>query len=163
MFSRYEENKLSYFETDDFQNKVRLATKRSIHESTGDNSPGKLLPASFHGSPFKRKHDTEDALVIVNRRGRPQLFLTITCNPLWPEITANLLPGQSASDRPDLCCRVFKYKVAQIMADLKTGTVFSDLGFFFYTIEWQARGLPHCHCICRFKNDDAFTNMDSWV
>lgn len=163
MFSRFEENKLTYFETDELQNKLRLASKRSISESTGDNQPGKLLPATFHGSPLKRKSDTEDALSIVNRRGRPQLFITITCNPGWPEIVANLLPGQSAADRPDLCCRVFKQKVAQIIADLKTGNVFSELDYYFFTIEYQQRGYPHCHCICRFKNDDAFTNMDSWV
>ena len=85
------------------QNKIRLASKRSITESTANHEPGKLLPASFHGSPLKRKQDTEDALAIVNRRGRPQLFITITCNPEWPEIVENLLPGQKAADRPYLC------------------------------------------------------------
>ena len=104
MYSRFEENKLTYFESDNMQNKIGLAFKRSITESTGNNEPGKLLAASFHGSPLKRKHDTEDALAIVNRRGRPQLFITITCNPEWPEIVENLLPGQKAADRPDLCC-----------------------------------------------------------
>lgn len=163
MYSRFEENKLSYFESDELQHKVRLATRRSITECTPDHQPGKLLPASFHGSPLKRKSDTEDALSIVNRRGRPQVFITITCNPLWPEIVDNLLPNQTASDRPDLCCRVFKYKIGQIIADLKSGKVFSDVDFFFYTIEFQQRGFPHCHLVCRFNNDDAFTNMDSWV
>ena len=84
MYSRFEENKLTYFESDNMQNKIRLASKRSITESTANNEPGKLLPASFHGSPLKRKQDTEDALAIVNRRGRPQLFITITCNLEWP-------------------------------------------------------------------------------
>ena len=163
MYSRFEENKLTYFESDNMQNKIRLASKRSITESTANNEPGKLLPASFHGSPLKRKQDTEDALAIVNRRGRPQLFITITCNPEWPEVAENLLPGQKAAYRPDLCCRVFKLKVAQIIADLKSGKVYGPLDYYFFTIEYQSRGYPHCHAICRFRNDDAFTNMDSWV
>ena len=52
MYSRFEENKLTYFESDNVQNNIRLASKRSITESTGHNEPGKLLPASFHGSPL---------------------------------------------------------------------------------------------------------------
>ena len=115
--------------------KIKLDLHPSVlslgpQEITRNNEPGKLLPASFHGSPLKRTHDTEDALAIVNRRGRPQLFITITCNPEWPEIVENLLPGQKAADRPDLCCRVFKHKVDQLIADLKSGKVYGPLDFF---------------------------------
>ena len=48
---------------------------------------------------------------IVAKLSKPDLFLTFTCNPKWPEIVANLLPGQTASDRPDLVARVFKLKL----------------------------------------------------
>ncbi|CAM9838923.1 unnamed protein product, partial [Ectocarpus sp. 4 AP-2014] len=89
-----------------------------------------INPVGFHGSPLKRKSDTEDALSIVNRRGRPQVFIAITCNPLWPEIVDNLLPSQTASDRRNLYCVVFKYKIGQIIADLKSGKVFFYVHFF---------------------------------
>ena len=45
-------------------------------------------------------------------------------NANWLEITRNLLPGQAAYDRPDLCCLVFKMKLKEIMAALKSGKVF---------------------------------------
>ena len=64
------------------------------------DNPGKILPAPHPGSPSERtgKSDTEDALAIVNRKGRPHLFITVTMNANWPEITSNLIPGQTAYD-----------------------------------------------------------------
>ena len=53
----------------------RLATDRSIRNSSNIENPGKILPAAHPGSPAKRKSDTEDALAIVNRQGRPHLFI----------------------------------------------------------------------------------------
>ncbi len=49
-----------------------------------------------------------DAMAMVLRIGKPDLFITFTCNPQWPEIQNNLYPGQRAVDRPDLVSRVFK-------------------------------------------------------
>jgi Helitron helicase-like domain at N-terminus len=37
----------------------------------------------------------QDAVAIVRRYGKPDLFITFTCNPCWPEIAAELLPGQT--------------------------------------------------------------------
>lgn len=111
--SRMEEERLNFVENGPLQR--RLASDRSIRDSVPSEQPGKLLPASHPGSPAKRKSDTEDALSIVNRRGRPHLFITVTFNADWPEVKENLLPGQNAYDRPDLCCRVFKQKMKEIM------------------------------------------------
>jgi hypothetical protein len=44
----------------------------------------------------------QDAMASVQAKGKPNLFITVTCNPDWPEIKDNLLPGQSAQDRTDL-------------------------------------------------------------
>ena len=115
--SRLEEERLSFAENSPLQQ--RLATDRSIRNSSNGENPGKILPASHPGSPAKRKSDTEDVLAIVNRKGRPNLFITVTMNANWPEITSNVLPGQTAYDRPDLCCRVFKMKLKEIMAELR--------------------------------------------
>ena len=83
-----EENTLRFIEAAYFQQ--RLASARSIPQSTCADKPGQLVPVSFHGSPAKRKNDTEDALAVVNRKGKPHLMITMTCNPLWPEIVQNL-------------------------------------------------------------------------
>ena len=113
------EDDMSFAENSPLQQ--RLATHRSIRNFSNSENPGKILPASHPGSPAKRKSDTEDALANVNRKGRPHLFIAVTMNANWPEITSNLLPGQPANARPDLCCRVFKMKLKEIMAELKSG------------------------------------------
>ncbi len=38
-------------------------------------------------------------MTYVRKYSRPHLFTTITCNPTWPEILAELLDGQTAQDR----------------------------------------------------------------
>ena len=112
-WSRLEEERLSFAENSPLQQ--RLATDRSIRSSSNSYNPGKILPASHPGFPSRRKSDTEDALAVVNRKGRPHVFRTVTMNADRPESSSNLLPGQTAYDRPDLCCRVFKMKPKEIM------------------------------------------------
>ena len=101
--SRLEED-LSFTENSPLQQ--IFATDRSIRNSSYGENLGKSLPASHPGSPAKCKSDTEDALAIVNQKGRPH-FITVTMNANWPEITSNFLPGQTAYNRPDFCCHVF--------------------------------------------------------
>ncbi len=127
--------------------------------------PGRILPASFPGSAAKRKSDTEDALAIVNRLGRPHLFITVTMNANWPEIQNNLLPHQSAYDRPDLCSRVFRLKLKEIMKELKSGKVFGPYKSHLSVIEWQKRGFPHAHIVVTFQGagPQRLNQLDKWV
>ena len=76
--SRLEEERLSFAENSPLQQ--RLASDRSIRNSSNGENPGKILPTSHPGSPAKRKSDTEDALAVVNRKGRPHLIITVTMN-----------------------------------------------------------------------------------
>ena len=67
----------------------------------------------------------QDALAINHHFHGADLFITITANPNCPEITRELLPGQSASDHPDLVVCVFHAKVTQLLKDLeKHGEVY---------------------------------------
>lgn len=34
-----------------------------------------------------------DSMAIVASYGKPDLFITITCNPKWKEILENIFPG----------------------------------------------------------------------
>jgi Helitron helicase-like domain at N-terminus len=52
-----------------------------------------------------------DEMALVREYGKPDMFLTMTCNSNWDEICAELLDGQSPSDRPDLVARLFKAKL----------------------------------------------------
>ena len=56
-----------------------------------------------------------DELAIVRRHGKLTYFLTVTCNPEWPEIRNHPgMNGQRASDRHDLTCREFNAKLKKI-------------------------------------------------
>ena len=72
--------------------------------------------------------------------GKPTLFVTITCNPRWPEIANALLPGQKPEDRPDIVARVFHMKLERIMKDLTKDGIFGKACAFMRVIEFQKRG-----------------------
>src|SRR6266436_2187889 len=61
-----------------------------------------ILPSSFSGGTRHLQQQCQDALAINRYFGGGDLFVTITANPSWPEITDALFQGQTASDRPDL-------------------------------------------------------------
>ncbi|KAI2503312.1 Helitron helicase-like domain at N-terminus [Fragilaria crotonensis] len=106
-----------------------------------------ILPSSFIGSPRNMHQLCQDALAIVRRMGKPDLFITMTTNPQWPEVMENLLPGQTANDRPDLVARVFHLKFTDMMSDLQKRQVLGRVVAAIYTIEFQKRGLPHAHIL----------------
>ncbi len=53
----------------------------------------------------------QDSMAIVRQYGKPDLFITMTCNPKWEEIVSALKPGEIANDRLDLVTRVFVGKL----------------------------------------------------
>ncbi|GAA0149256.1 hypothetical protein LIER_08482 [Lithospermum erythrorhizon] len=66
------------------------------------------LPATFIGGPRDMRNQYLDSMAFVQEYGRPDILLTMTCNPNWPEIKERLQPGEEAHNRPDLLARVFK-------------------------------------------------------
>jgi len=64
---------------------------------------GRVLPSTFIGSPRNMMQNYQDAMAIVRKYGKPDVFITMTCNPNWLEIKENLLPNQQPADRPDIC------------------------------------------------------------
>ncbi|UYV82699.1 hypothetical protein LAZ67_22000600 [Cordylochernes scorpioides] len=83
--------------------------------------PGKavILPSSFQGSPRNMAQNYQDAMAIVRKHGKPDFFVTMTCNPKWLEIVENLKEGQSVENRPDLVVRVFKMKLDVLLEQIK--------------------------------------------
>ncbi|XP_059088125.1 uncharacterized protein LOC131884382 [Tigriopus californicus] len=108
----------------------------------------KAIDSSSH-RPTKRfwKKCYHDAMAIVRFYGKPDFFLTMTCNPRWPEIQGSLRPGESATDRPDLCARVFFLKHQQLKDDLIKKHVLGRVLAHVESVEHQKRGLPHTHLI----------------
>lgn len=104
-----------------------------------------VLPATFTGGPRYMQQQYQDAMAIVRDRGNPSLFITMTCNSQWCEITNALLPGQHPNDRPDIVGRVFHLKLRNLLADLRT--CFGRAVGLLAVVEWQKRGLPHAHIL----------------
>ena len=78
-------------------------------------------------------------MAIVRALGKPSLFITMTCNPAWEEVTRALLPGQRPEDRPDVVARVFNLKLQRLLDDIKQGAFGGKVGHLS-VIEFQKRG-----------------------
>nr|XP_042909949.1 uncharacterized protein LOC122271735 [Parasteatoda tepidariorum] len=61
-----------------------------------------ILPSTFQGSLRSVQQNYQDAIAIVRKFGRPDLFITFTCNPAWPEILSALQGCQRPEHRPDI-------------------------------------------------------------
>jgi hypothetical protein len=92
---------------------------------------------------MKKRH--MDAMALVQAYGKPDIFLTMTCNPNWPEILDNLSPGQTPQDRPDLIARVFRAKLEMMKEMLLKSHILGVVAAHVYVVEFQKRGLPHAH------------------
>ena len=109
-----------------------------------------ILPPTVTGSPRWYIEKLQDTLAIVRKLGKPTLFITVTCNPMWMEITQSLELGERWHDRPDIVARVFKAKLDQMMELITKKNVFGEVTYYVYTIEWQKRkGLPHAHLLLK--------------
>ena len=91
----------------------------------------------------------QDAMAISRWAGYPDLFLTFTCNPKWPEINHCLefIEDLKYEDQPDIVARVFKIKLDKLLHDLRHKSHFGGVIAIVYTIEFQKRGFPHAHIL----------------
>ncbi|XP_031127792.1 uncharacterized protein LOC116029887 [Ipomoea triloba] len=107
-----------------------------------------ILPSSFTGGARYMIQNYQDAMAICRHKGYPNLFITFTCNPKWPEIQRYLKKCQlKAEDIPDIVCRVFKMKLDCLVKEIRAGHLFGVVTAVVYTIEFQKRGLPHAHIL----------------
>ena len=104
-----------------------------------------ILPSSYIGGPHHMHQCFQDSMAITRYFGQVDIFLMMTTNPLWPEITCELLPHQTAYDRPDLVAHVFQMKKKALIDLICKGGIFGSAVAYIYTIEFQKRGLPHIH------------------
>ncbi|GES85174.1 transcriptional factor B3 [Rhizophagus clarus] len=147
-YTKIEQNRLNYLK----HNQATLRTDLyngvmdAIHANNNTNIGRRIiLPSSFAGSPRQMYQLYQDAMAIVSRFGKPDLFVTFTCNPKWSEITRELLPHQSAVDWPDLTARIFHMKLQELLKDLLHNHCLGKVNAYIYVIEFQKRGLPHAH------------------
>ncbi|KAK3775190.1 hypothetical protein RRG08_057314 [Elysia crispata] len=123
-----------------------------------------ILPSTIYGSPRFCSEAFQDAMAIVRHLGKPDIFITFTCNPKWLEITAGLNPEQQACDRPDLSCRIFKLKFDTLTDDLLKLDIPGRVKAHTATMQFQKRGLLHVHILlimdaeCKPKTTEMIDN-----
>ncbi|GJR83724.1 uncharacterized protein Tco_0154509, partial [Tanacetum coccineum] len=150
------------------QSKLRCDTYSNIRNSvaSGNSDPTNLgkpviLPSTFTGGIRYMKQNYMDAMALCRWYGCPDLFITMTCNPNWPEIGKyTRQQNLSSSDRPDMLTRVFKMKLNQLMNDVKHLHLFGRVQAVVYTVEFQKRGLPHAHICLFLHKDDKVPNVE---
>ena len=85
---RTESNRLNYFTLNQSGLRVEKHNILSDHlqnesENPGQRMPGRpvVLPSSFSAGPRFMQQKYQDAMAIVTKHGKPDLFLTFICNP----------------------------------------------------------------------------------
>ncbi|RCN45794.1 hypothetical protein ANCCAN_08183 [Ancylostoma caninum] len=106
----------------------------------------------FKGSPRHCQQGYQDSMALMRRFGKPDLFITFTCNPNWDEITRNLHTSNKVLDEPDLVDRVFHLKLKELLDDLKKKEYLGRILAYAYVIEFQKRGFPHAHILLILDN-----------
>ncbi|XP_021980234.1 uncharacterized protein LOC110876369 [Helianthus annuus] len=135
-----------------FENLQKYKSKGK--EILTDTGKPVILPSSFTGSARYMQQNYLDAMALCKWYGYPDFFITITCNPKWPEVKRFLKDSTiKAEDRPDILCRLFKRKLDSLIKDFKDSKYFGEINAVVYTVEFQKRGLPHAH-ICLFMKVD---------
>ena len=153
-FLREQHQKLRWIK--DNQKKIRAETYNTLkdnvrteHETGYDHGKRVILPASHYASVRWYRQKNLDSLAIVRKKGKPHLFITMTCNPNHPQILKALPHGASPLDRPDIVLRVFHQQVHQLLYMIIEGKVpgWERSKGIINVIEFQKRGLPHVHIL----------------
>ncbi|XP_076948892.1 uncharacterized protein LOC143621318 [Bidens hawaiensis] len=140
--------KQSELRSDTYESLRNLKTAGNSDASTSGQRV--ILPSSFTGGSRYTMQNYLDAMCLCRWYGYPDFFLTITCNPGWPEVKRFLKDTNlNSEDGPDILCRIFKMKLDSMIKLLKDKALFGKIKAAVYTIEFQKRGLPHAH-ICLF-------------
>lgn len=140
------------------QNQARLLAE----ELNVESEAVKVLPATHPGSPRYMQQQYQNAMAIVRRFGRPDIFLSeccesmaplhlmtlaITCNPSWEEIKENCevqapcgtVVKLTSGDRPTILSRVFHLKKNALLQEINGG-LFGAPVAHVHVIEYQKRG-----------------------
>jgi hypothetical protein len=129
-YTMVESSRLSYVRA--HQKELRSDMYKGLTEAilrgeTDPSSQGKrvILPSSFTGGARYMVQNYQDAMTICKWAGYPDLFITFTCNPKWPEIVRFVESRcLKPEDRPDILCRIFKVKLDHLLRDLRVNKIF---------------------------------------
>nr|XP_027071785.1 uncharacterized protein LOC113696591 [Coffea arabica] len=156
-FHRNKQNKLR---TEAYQGLLDIIAKGNTNAS--DVGKRIILPASFIGGSRDMRRRYMDAMTLVQHYGKLDIFLTMTCNPSWPEIKNHLLDTDEAQNRPDLITRIFRAKIEQLKEDLFKKHLFGHVAAYTYVIEFQKRGFLHAHFLIILKEQSKMFSPEEY-
>ncbi|XP_074304673.1 uncharacterized protein LOC141639446 [Silene latifolia] len=156
MYVKLENTRLDFFRNN--QDTIRAELYQGLIDTVeaGENCAANvghrvILPPTFIGGPRDMKKRYLNAMALVQRFGKPDFFVTITCNANWPEIKAALAPGEVAQNRPDIVAQVFRAKLLTFKKKVTDEKIFGEVAALIYVVEFQKRGLPHAHFLIILK------------
>jgi hypothetical protein len=102
-----------------------------------------VLSISFIRGPRDMRRRYMDAMSIVRKYGKLDIFLTMTCNP-------------------DLVARVFRAKLEELKRRLLKKGILGKVKAYMHVLEFQKRGLPHAHFLLIMKRKYKLTCPDQY-
>uniref|UniRef100_A0A914YHM5 Helitron helicase-like domain-containing protein n=1 Tax=Panagrolaimus superbus TaxID=310955 RepID=A0A914YHM5_9BILA len=169
-WAKVEANRLRYIDT--HQPKLRAANYKEVHEALFKKAmelgkaPGtvKILPSTFYGGPRFMRELCSDAISMVDEFGKPTALITMTVNPEDEDIIMNLYKDQKAWERPDVVNSCFYQKMHELIRYVEKSEIFGPVIASVVVVEFQKRGLPHCHCAFTLKEKwDTVEKVDAYV
>ncbi|CAL1353065.1 unnamed protein product [Linum trigynum] len=166
-FSTIEKNRLAYLRS--HQKELRYELYQGLVDAfsrgdiTGDGLGTVILPATYTGSPRYMNELYLDAMAACQFFGNPDLFITFTCNPQWPEITEAFKEscGSRSELKPEIVARVFHMKLQDLIDDIKKNNYFGRALAVVYTVEFQKSGLPHVHILVWLEASSKLSTVES--
>ncbi|KAL8470461.1 hypothetical protein ACS0TY_033083 [Phlomoides rotata] len=135
IYIRNNQSKLRVEKWSDFANATHIG------HTEPSSSRKRFMSKSFIGGPRYMKQNFQDAMAICKWYSYPDLFITFTCNPKWPEIS-HFLNDRGRTLFAE-CLRLNLMLLYKILEKI------SCLG------EWkQKRGLPHAHILLFLHRDN---------
>ncbi|XP_075500132.1 uncharacterized protein LOC142538720 [Primulina tabacum] len=149
MHIKIETSRLEFFRTPSMQNRLRNEAYNGLLDSLtqgcevgSDVGKRVILPTSLIGGPRDMRKRYMDAIALVQRYGKPDIFLTMTSNPNWAEIKSLCLPSDEIQNRPDLVSRIFHAKLQILSDELFKKDIFGHIIAYTSVIEFQKEAYP---------------------
>jgi hypothetical protein len=135
-WAQVEARNLAFHKLASQQAKYSAASARTIIDQLCSDNAQQIgvpvvLPASYPNSPRYYHNLYLDAVALPRRFGKPDLFITITANPQWPEITRALPPRSHWTHHPDIVARVFSLKLNAILDFIVDKKLFGEVTAMF--------------------------------
>lgn len=88
-----------------------------------------------------------DAVALPRRFGKPDMFITMTANPQWPEISSAIPANSHWSYHQDIVGRVFYMKLLALMDFIVNKQLFGEVSVVFCMCSHQSCFSGPCSCV----------------